>query len=119
MKKIKLVPVIFLIMLVFTSCAKVVKTENEVVKATIIDTYHRNQIIQPIVVVVNKMPITQIRTIPEVNRITVKYGNIEEDFSGKTLYNQYKDSIGTEIDVILETTYFDDGTTKQKLKQMG
>lgn len=75
--------------------------------------------IQTQTIIVNKTPVVTNIVHPEINRITVKYENIEKNFDSKTLYNQYKDNIGTEIDAVLVTTYFDNGTKKQKLEIEG
>lgn len=116
MKNLKLLPLIILILLVITGCAKVVKTEEEAVKATVVDAYHRSMIVQPYTIVINNRLHVQTRVIPAVNRITIKYGDVEEDISSQALYNQYKDRIGAEIDAVLITTYFDNDTTKQRLE---
>jgi PBP1b-binding outer membrane lipoprotein LpoB len=116
MAKIKLIPLILLITLLLTSCAKVTKTKKEIVKATVVDAYHRNQWVQTQTIIVNKSPIVTNIVHPEKNCITVKYANITETFDSKSLYSRYKDDIGTEIEVVLITTYFDDGTKKQKLE---
>lgn len=119
MRKFKIFPLILLMLLAITSCAKVVKTEEQTVKATVVDAYHRGQMIQPYTIIINNHPHVQTRIIPAVNRITIKYGIIEENINSRTLYNQYKDSIGAEIDAVLITTYFDNDTTKQRLEIRG
>ena len=105
MKKIFTLLLTLLLCVSFVGCAEVVNTETEVVTATIADA--------------DRDPVRLIGRVthPADYDILLKYEDIEEwvDVSSST-YSEYKELIGTTIEVNLITTYYDDGTQQQWLE---
>lgn len=107
MKKVLCMLFAMIFTLTLVGCAKVIKTETKVVEATIIE--------------VDRDP---IRTIGKVTHpadydILIRYEDVETwiDVS-RSEYNEYKDLVGTTIEVNLVIDYYDDNTIKRCLRLM-
>ena len=111
MKIIAIAMIICIICTAFTSCAKVIKTEERTVNAVITDTYHKDKWLQP---VFNGKTTTLI-THSEKNYVYIEYDGVKETINSKEAYELYKDSIGKEIPVTLRLTYYDDGNIYREL----
>jgi hypothetical protein len=87
------------------SCAKVVKTETNVVEATIIEA--------------DRDPARKVGAAiePADYDILLKYEDVETwiDVS-RSEYDKYEDLVGTTIEVNLVISYYDDGTINQYLE---
>ena len=95
-----------------SGCKKAVHAETTVVKATVVDTYHKSAWMQS---VYNGKGFTYIRHPAKYN-VTLQYEDYEVTVNNQKLYNQYKDNIGAIVECNLVTTYYDDGTSETKLK---
>ena len=95
----------------FTGCKKAIRTEDQTVSATITDVYHKNSWIQPVRV----GKVSSMVSHPEKNIVHLQYENLTLSVNNKSLYNECKDNVGNNIDIILRTTYYDDGTSHKRL----
>lgn len=98
-----------LVVLSMAGCAQVINTETEIVKATIVEVDK-----DPArVTMAGNDPISH----PADYDILLKYGDIEEwiDVTEEEYY-KYEALVGTTIDAMLVTDYYDDDTVKQRLE---
>lgn len=115
MVKRKFIILLLLITILTTclpGCKKVLRTETKVVEATVVETYHRGAWMQPIW---NGKFYTYIHHSAK-HEVTLKYENYKITVDNQDLYNKCKNNIGSTVECNLVTTYYDDGTTKTKLK---
>jgi hypothetical protein len=94
--------------LCFVGCAKCISIEHQQVEVTIVDEYHRNARLQPIII--NGK--TRFINHPAVWQIIVEYNGVNHTISGSDTYNKYKDKIGQTAIGELEIRTYDDGTVK-------
>ena len=111
-KIITLTLVLFIIILTFAGCAKLIRSDETIVDATIVDTYHKNAWIQPMRV----GKVTTFINHPAKHCVVVEYDGIKLTINDREIYQQYKDQIGQTIKCKLITDYYDDNTCKQYLK---
>lgn len=109
MKKYLAIILCCLMMLVMVGCAQIINTETEIVKATIVEVDRdpaRPSMVGKVTVV-----------HPADYDILLKYGDIEEwiDVTEEEYY-KYETLVGTTIDAMLVTDYYDDDTVKQRLE---
>jgi len=96
----------------FTGCAELINTEIQEVDATVTDIYHRAAWVQMMSTGKTMIPISH----PAKYEVTFTYEDVTLTVDDKELYDYYKDKIGTTVKCDLITEYYDNGTTRQKLK---
>lgn len=97
-----ILPIMFMV-----GCKEVVKTENEEVEVTVVDTYRR----RAYMVRCGKTWVTR----PASYRVTVKYGDNEYSVSGSDTYYKFENKVGETAIGVLQTTYYDDGSIVQNI----
>lgn len=107
MKKIVSLILVITIMLLLVGCKEVVKTKNEEVEVTVVDTYRRGAYM----VRCGKTWVTH----PASYRVTVKYGDNEYSVSGSDTYYKFENKVGETAIGVLQTTYYDDGSIVQNI----
>lgn len=89
-------------------CVKCINIEHQQVEVTIVDEYHRNARLQPIII--NGK--TRFINHPAVWQIIVEYNGVNHTISGSNTYNKYKDKIGQIAIGELEIKTYNDGTVR-------
>ena len=112
----KLLALVLSIGIIFSvvGCAECIGIEYRNVEVTIIDKFHRSMWLQPIMY----GKVRSFITHPAVYRITVVYEGVEYAISGVDTYNKYKDHICEKAIGVIETSYYDDGTTKSVITRL-
>lgn len=113
MKKVILV---FMLVMCLTGCAKVISETTETVQVTVTDTYYKKAYTYMQYNATTKMT-TPIRR-PARYIVTVEYDGVKYTFSGKEIYDKYKDKKDEKIDAILSTKKYDNGTIKNKIIEL-
>lgn len=109
MKRFLAIILIATLMMTVVGCAEIVNTETETVKATIIEVDK-----DPArTTMAGKVPIMH----PAYYDILLRYENIETWIDvTRDEYYKYAVLVGTTIDVMLVTVYYDNDTVKQRLE---
>ena len=113
MKKITFIPVITIILLLLTGCAKCINTMESSVQAKVIDSYYQpaynTTIMNPALHTISVVP------HPAIYRITVEYDYCEYDIETSSAYKKYHKKIGEYDNATLETNKYDDGTVRHDI----
>jgi hypothetical protein len=113
MKKILLLFLtLTLLLLSFTSCAKLVNTETQEVEATVTGIYHRGAFIQMISTGKSMIPITH----PARHEVYFKYEDVTLTVNDEVLYDDYKDKVGSKVKCNLIIKHYDDGSNSRTLE---
>lgn len=105
MRNVLCMTVAIILILSMTACAKLVKTETEVVEATIIEVDR------------DPMLVAGKAIVPPDYDIRLQYGDITDWIDvTRSEYEKYKDLVGTTIEVNFVVDYYDDGTIKRYLR---
>jgi hypothetical protein len=109
MKRLLVIVLACVITLGLFGCAAVINTETELVKATIVDVDK-----DPArVTMAGKVPISH----PADYDILLKYGDIENWIDvTRDEYEKYEDLVGTTVEALLITDYYDDNTVKKRIE---
>lgn len=108
----KILLLIAIILLCFTSCAELIDVETREVEATITDVYYKGSWIQMIPVGKSVVSIFHQARY----KVTFTYEDVTLTVDDKELYDCYKDKIGAMVKCDLITEYYDDGSIEQTLK---
>ncbi len=111
MKRIKLIVVALLILFCLTACAEVVKTEKERVNAEIVSVYYFPCWLQPLKTGDTIMFITH----PASYEVKLRYKDTETVIDDYDLYKECKDKVGDELECVLITKHYSDGTTQKQI----
>ena len=95
-----------------TGCAKLTDTREEVVEATIVDTYHKGAWVHVMVIGKSIIPVSH----PAKYEVTLKYNEIQTTIDNSDLYSICHGKNGTTIQCNLITKSYDDGSVKQFLE---
>jgi uncharacterized protein YccT (UPF0319 family) len=113
MKKLLFLLLTFaLLLLSFTSCAKLVSTETQEVEATVVDTYHRGAFTQ----MMNTGNVTVPITYPAKHEVYFKYEDVTLTINDEVFYYSYKDKIGSKVKCNLIIKHYDDGSNSRTLE---
>lgn len=123
MKKIKMCIVLlgFSILVLLTSCTKIIKTELIDVDVIIDEVYHKDSYYDYVYVGNRKeyyygaFGDYERRYNPEINRIKVKYENVYETIESKALYEKYKNCVGQTIKGTLKIDIFNNGDVSKTI----
>lgn len=111
----KLLSILVIICLAFTlfGCAKCINTEYRDVEVTVVDKHYKASHTKVEYNVPLKMPMT--KRVPAVYRITVEYDGANYMIDEVDTYNKYKDLVGQTTIGTLETSTYDNGTTRKRI----
>ena len=101
--------VIVMICLCFVGCAKCIETDVNIEQVQIVDTYHRGEWIQPIII--SGKLYTFIHH-SSVYVIIVSYNGVKYEINGEKPYDKYKNRVGEIVNATIEKNSYDDGTIK-------
>ena len=110
MKKI-LILITLAILVLLTSCAKLISTEYEEIEVKITDTYYRAPYRTP----VRTGKTTTYIFHPAAYYTYVEYEGIEYTLGGSNTYNKYKNKVGQTVHGKLEINTYDNDTIKYNI----
>lgn len=112
--RLRFVALLILIAVVvsLTGCAKLIDTQEELIEATIVDTYYKGAWIQMIPSGKTMIPISH----PAKHEVILRYNEIQTTINNYDLYSICHGKNGTTIQCTLITKSYDDGSMKQFLE---
>lgn len=104
-----------LICCLLIGCAKLIRTEHEIVPVEIVDAYWHMAYMTPVRI----GEITLVQYHPATYQVTVEYGGVQYVISGCDIWEQYKGMVSFIVPASLEINTYDDGTVKHSINIIG
>lgn len=98
---------------IFINIPECIETNTSNVQVQIIDKYYQPESTGPWII--GKNIISAHYHYPAKYIIVVRYNDKKYQIDNEDLYYKYKDMIGEYITCVLETKYYNDGTTKETI----
>ena len=105
--------VVFLVLFCLTGCVNVVKTEKETVNAEIVSVNYFPLWLQPF----KSDDTTFYITHPAKYEVKLRYKDTETVIDDYDLYKECKDKVGDELECVLITKHYSDGTVQKQIME--
>ena len=98
-----------MLLLILTSCAKVVRVEDTPIQVKVIDANYSSSYTRVTPIIVNNNVIMCNHIIPESYKIAIEYEGQTYHYTDENAYHKYSDKVGEYVDATLLTKFYDNG----------